>query len=358
MMSSTDIARGDKKVIILAGATSSGKSAASMELAKRIGNVEIVIADSVQVYRHLDIVANKPTSSDLATIPHHLVDISEPRDVLSAGDFCELAAERISDIIARGKLPVIVGGSTMWIKWLINGVPDAPIASEYAKARSVELLQNAHANKDWPAALSILRDANSTMVDKLSANDWYRAHRYLEIAIDLQSKAALSSSAPSAAAAPTASGLSNARKPVLADYDVRSFFLMEEDRELLFHTIDKRCEMMLEMGMIQEVGNLLLEGILVPEAVVWKSIGYRRTIQYLLDPTIEPNDLDAFLLFLRFVVFFVLCHRESSVTRNLLLCMSSIVTSPQKLVPMHANNTNIIARIHRCCSSISIANEV
>lgn len=308
MMSSTATARGEKKVIILAGATSSGKSAASMELAKRLGNVEIVIADSVQVYRHLDIVANKPTLSDMAAIPHHLVDISEPRDILSAGDFCELAAEKISDIIARGNLPVIVGGSTMWIKWLINGVPDAPIASEYAKTRSVELLQNAHANKDWPAALSILRDSGSTMVDKLSANDWYRAHRYLEIAIDLESKPQ-SASASSATAAPTTGGLSNVRKPVLADYDVRSFFLMEEDRELLYHTIDKRCEMMLDMGMIQEVGNLLLQGILVPEAVVWKSIGYRRTIQYLLDPNIEPNDVDAFMLFLRFVfvspMFFV-----------------------------------------------------
>lgn len=302
MISSAAVPSGDKKVIILAGATSSGKSAASMELAKKLGNVEIVVADSVQVYRHLDIVANKPTPDDLAAVPHHLVDIAEPRDVLTAGDFCAMAAEKISDIVGRGKLPVIVGGSTMWIKWLINGVPDAPVASEYAKTRSIELLQHAHANKDWPAALSILRACESTLVDKLSANDWYRAHRYLEIALDLQAKAQ-SSSVSSSTAATQSSSLSNVRKPVLADYDVRSFFLMEEDRELLFHTIDARCEMMLDMGMIEEVGNLLLQDILVPEAVVWKSIGYRRTIQYLLDPSIAPNDLDAFLLFLRYIFF-------------------------------------------------------
>lgn len=296
-----------KKVIVLAGATSSGKSAASLEIAKLFPDkVEIVIADSVQVYRDLNIASNKPTLEEQAIAPHHLVDIANPIDNLSAGDFCILAKEKIDDIIDRGKLPVIVGGSTMWIKWLVHGVPDAPMASEYAVQTSVELLQDAFSTKNWPLAVSILESYDSNLASKLSANDWYRMHRYLEIAIDLKKANETSSATASANVEHGVQGVSltNDRKPVLADFDVRSFFLMEEDRELLFHTIDSRCEAMLANGLLEEVGSLLLEGKLTPDAFVWKSIGYRQTIDYLLNPQISENNMEAFLLFLRYFILF------------------------------------------------------
>lgn len=290
----------NKKVIVLAGATSSGKSAVSLEIAKHLGpdSVEIVIADSVQIYKDLNVASNKPTAEEMAVVTHHLVDFADPTENITAGDFCELAASKIVDISSRGKLPVIVGGSTMWIKWLVHGIPDAPAGSELAQRLSKELLASAESTKNWPAALSILESYSPSLANKLSLNDWYRMRRYLEIAIDIQQKNSTATASATSEAMPVT--LSNERKPILSDYDVRSFFLMEDDRERLFHAIDSRCEKMLEAGLLQEVGDLLLQNKITPSTLVWKSIGYRQTIHYLLNPSIEPGDLHAFLLFLRY----------------------------------------------------------
>jgi tRNA dimethylallyltransferase len=288
----------NKKVIVLAGATSSGKSAVSLEIVKHLGpdSVEIVIADSVQIYKDLNVASNKPTAEEMAVVTHHLVDFADPTENITAGDFCELAASKIVDISSRGKLPVIVGGSTMWIKWLVHGIPDAPAGSELAQRLSKELLASAESTKNWPVALSILESYSPSLANKLSLNDWYRMRRYLEIAIDIQQKNSTATASATSEAMPVT--LSNERKPILSDYDVRSFFLMEDDRERLFHAIDSRCEKMLEAGLLQEVGDLLLQNKLTPSTLVWKSIGYRQTIHYLLNPSIEPGDLHAFLLFL------------------------------------------------------------
>jgi tRNA dimethylallyltransferase len=104
------------QVIIIAGATSVGKSAVAQEVCNTIKNAEIVIADSVQVYRYLDIGSNKPTKEEMLEVPHHMVDLCDPSEVLSTGDFSRRAADIIHEILARNKVPVVVGGSTMWIE--------------------------------------------------------------------------------------------------------------------------------------------------------------------------------------------------------------------------------------------------
>eukprot|EP01039_Chlorochromonas_danica_P002375 gene2375-2607_t len=265
------------RVIVLAGATSAGKSAAAMELVKLVDG-EIVIADSVQVYRGLDIGSNKPTLADTTIVPHHLLDLYEPSTTVTAGDFCRQAATTIKDILRRGKVPIIVGGSTMWIQWLVHGIPDAPKASEEAVQQAKELLDPLESQGKWEEGLDILRQHAPERVEKLFANDWYRLRRALVVALDHTTP------------------LHGQREPLLQEEDIRCFFLIE-DRMQLYHTIDQRCRQLLERGLLEEVTQLLLTESLLPEHPVSKSIGYRQAIAYLTQPNVLCGDHSAFQQF-------------------------------------------------------------
>ena len=293
-------------VVVLAGATSVGKSAVSMELCQRI-NSEIIIADSVQIYRGLDIGANKPSRSEQRLVPHHLIDIAEPHETWNTADFCYKALDAIDDILSRGKTPIIVGGSTMWIQWLVYGIPDAPKASENSINRAKELLDALEKKGDeesWGQALEILRSYDPVRSEKIFRNDWYRLRRYLEVSLDL-----------STADLPEKESLSGERKVLLPreKYDLRCFFLIE-DRDELYSIIDERCEQMIEAGLFSETVDLVMNDRLAPSFAVAKSIGYRQVIEYFAAdrpplspvPTAElatvrpdPRLLDLFLEFLR-----------------------------------------------------------
>ena len=122
------------KVFIIAGATCTGKSDAALKLCLTINKqynkacCEIVIADSVQVYKHLTVGCTKPTKQEQQLVPHHLVDCNElgANPSMSAGDFVDMAMAAIVDINSRGKIAVVVGGATMWLDWLIYGKPNSP----------------------------------------------------------------------------------------------------------------------------------------------------------------------------------------------------------------------------------------
>jgi tRNA dimethylallyltransferase len=117
-----------------------GKSAVARELCG-LYRAEVLVADAVQVYRHMDIGANKPTADERAAAPHHLLDLCEPpNDVFTAGDFVRAAAPLVREISGRGRLPLLVGGNTMWTQWLVTGVPDAP---KYSTANTTQLPYNA-----------------------------------------------------------------------------------------------------------------------------------------------------------------------------------------------------------------------
>lgn len=280
------------KVIILAGATSSGKSAVSMELA-RIMDIEIIIADSVQVYRGLDIGSNKPSREDQSTIPHHLIDIAEAYETLNTADYARQAADVIRGVLARRRTPVVVGGSTMWIQWLTKGISDNPKASEYAVNKANELINHLETSNNWDEALAMVTTYGSKeRIEKLSRNDWYRLRRYLEISIDNLGSESLGEDSGIDSGK---KGWTGQRTPLLADLDLRCFFLVES-REALYHTIDHRCELMLKAGFIKEVGELLLQEKLQPEYIVSKSIGYRQMIEYFIR---QPNDPKSFQDFLR-----------------------------------------------------------
>ena len=173
------------QVIIISGATSVGKSAVARELCKNI-NAEIVLADSVQIYKYMDVGSNKPSNDEMNEIPHHMVDICEPNDSYSGGDFVKQAAPIIMDILNRGKVPVIVGGSTMCIQWVVHGMPDAPKAESIDVNKAQELIGQYETSGDWSYAMNIVSMYDKTRVEKLGENDWYRLRRYLEVALAIR----------------------------------------------------------------------------------------------------------------------------------------------------------------------------
>ena len=249
-------------------------------------DAEIVIADSVQVYRHLDIGSNKPGAEELAAIPHHLVDICEPCDHFSAGEFVARAGPVIQGVLDRGKVPIVVGGSTMWIQWLVHGMPDAPKPLAADSSRATEILEPFQRRGQWAEAVAAAGLHGAERTAKLPANDWYRLHRYLEVSLSL------------ARSGVQGAALTGQRLQLLPTVDMRCFFL-SETRANLYRHVDSRCEAMIEAGLLQEVAQLVLTERLRPADPVSKAIGYRQSIEYLCRPESRPGDVATFEAFVK-----------------------------------------------------------
>ena len=248
-------------------------------------DAEIVIADSVQVYRHLDIGSNKPSAQELSDTPHHLVNLREPCEQFSAGEFVAHAGPVIRDILGRGKVPIVVGGSTMWIQWLVHGTPDAPKPCPEDSLRAAEILAPFEERGQWAEARAVASQYGAERMAKLPANDWYRLRRYLEVCLSLSRKSA-------------GAVLTGQRQQLLPDVDLRCFFL-SETRANLYRHVDSRCEAMIEAGLLQEVAQLVLSKRLTPDDAVSKAIGYRQTIEYLCRREPRRGDVAAFETFVK-----------------------------------------------------------
>jgi tRNA dimethylallyltransferase len=142
-------------IIVIAGPTGVGKSDVAIRLCKRL-NGEIISADSVQVYRGLDIGSNKASAQEQKDTRHHLLDVYAPDEDCAAGQFYDKAMDAIADINNRGKVAVVVGGTMMYIKWLINGKPNAPKPSKSTTDEVQALLQPHKDAEQWDAALALL----------------------------------------------------------------------------------------------------------------------------------------------------------------------------------------------------------
>ena len=254
------------RVLVVAGPTAVGKSSAALRLCEARDG-ELVSADSVQLYRGLDVGSNKPSPAELKRVRHHLVDVADASEPWSAGAWCAAAAEAIGDVARRGKLPVVVGGTMMYAQWLVRGAPDAPKASATAAASAQEFL--APYGDDWDKALAAVAErseACAARVAKLSQNDFYRLSRALEIELDREA----------------GGGSAEARRPVLgSDFDVRCAFLAPADRTALYHAIDERCDIMLARGLLEETANLRAAGRLPSSSTAARAIGYRQALDYL-----------------------------------------------------------------------------
>ncbi len=164
------------ELLVVVGPTASGKTALAIELAERFGG-EVVSADSVQIYTYFDAGSGKPTPAELARAPHHLVSELHPTDEVDASRFAELAEERLRQVRARGRVPIVCGGTFLWVKALVWGLAPLPPASPEARARHQALVAS-----EGPHALHArLREVDPAAAERLAINDVVRVSRALEV---------------------------------------------------------------------------------------------------------------------------------------------------------------------------------
>ncbi|KAF8655935.1 hypothetical protein HU200_060891 [Digitaria exilis] len=274
-------------VIVISGPTGAGKSRLALEVAKRLGG-EIISADSVQVYRGLDIGSAKPSMAEMSVVPHHLIDILDTVDDYSAGAFFRDARRTTQDVLDRGRVPVVAGGTGLYLRWYMYGKPDVPQSSmDITSAVWSELVGFKESGR-WDEAVQLVVQAGDPKALDLSENNWKRLSRRLEI---IRS----SGSAPSAFALPynsfdeqhdtelvesSADAKCEGRK---LDYDFFCIFLASPRIEL-YRLIDLRCEEMLADtgGLLSEASWLLDIGLHPNINSATSAIGYRQTMEYLL----------------------------------------------------------------------------
>ena len=260
--------------VAIMGPTASGKTAAALAIA-RTRPVEIISVDSALVYREMDIGTAKPTADELASAPHHLIDIIDPLDAYSVAQFRADAIRLVGEITARGALPLLVGGTMMYFKGLVDGLDDLPTADPAIRVR----LDAEAALIGWPGMHARLRERDPATAARLAPNDAQRINRALEI-IELTGK-------------PMSALLALRQKPVLP-FDLVSFALEPSDRAVLHGRIAQRFDAMLgtrdDTGLVAEVARLRARGDLSPSLPSIRCVGYRQTWDY-LDGTISRAEL-------------------------------------------------------------------
>lgn len=258
--------------IALAGPTASGKTAAALAIAQQYP-VEIISVDSALVYRGMDIGTAKPTSAELAAVPHHLIDIRDPLYAYSAAEFVADARQLIVDIAARGKLPLLVGGTMLYFKALFDGLDDMPKADPAVRAViAAEALK-----KGWPALHAELATVDPITAARLEPQDSQRISRALEVwRVSGQPLSFFHQRAVQTPATrhPTSTLIS----------------LEPQDRSWLHERIAQRFDTMLAAGFMDEVKALRARGDLHPDLPSMRCVGYRQAWEA-LDGTSPMNEL-------------------------------------------------------------------
>ncbi|MDP4078964.1 tRNA (adenosine(37)-N6)-dimethylallyltransferase MiaA [Acidovorax sp. A1169] len=248
--------------IALAGPTASGKTAGALALAAVLAPrmpVEIISVDSALVYRGMDIGTAKPSSDELAAVPHHLIDIRDPLHSYSAAEFVQDATRLIAEIRARGALPLLVGGTMLYFKALFDGIDDMPAADPAVRER----IEAQAAAQGWPALHAELARVDPVTAARLAPADSQRIQRALEVwhvsGRPLSSFHSAKDRAPSTVAASTA-----------------LFSLEPDDRAWLHARIAQRFDAMLAAGFLDEVKALHARGDLHPDLPSMRCVGYRQ----------------------------------------------------------------------------------
>lgn len=246
------------KIIAVAGPTASGKTALAIEICKKFGG-EVVSCDSMQIYRHMDIGTAKPTKEEMCGIPHHMIDIAEPDERWSVADFVKAARACIADILSRGKLPVLAGGTGLYMDSIINNTEFVTLPSdEKFKAEMKE-----YAGKNGNESLHILlREKDPEAAEKIHPNNVRRVIRALEVCHTTGKTF-------------TQVNAESHREPI---YDALIFGLNAE-RSVLYDRINKRVDRMVADGLENEVRTLLNMGI-DRNSTAMQAIGYKELLEY------------------------------------------------------------------------------
>ena len=253
--------------IAIAGPTASGKTAAALALAQHHA-IEIISVDSALVYRGMDIGTAKPTAAELAGVPHHLIDIRDPLHAYSAAEFVQDAERLIADITARGKLPVLVGGTMLYFKALFDGLDDMPKADAAVRAK----IASDALEKGWPALHAELARVDAVTAARLAPNDSQRISRALEIF--MLTGLPMSSFHHKNATENIASRTRKQAATALIS-------LEPSDRSWLHARIAQRFDTMLAAGFLDEVKALRARGDLHADLPSMRCVGYRQAWEYL-----------------------------------------------------------------------------
>ena len=243
------------KILVVSGPTASGKTALAVELALA-HNGEVVSADSMQIYRRMDIGTAKPTRAEMRGVPHHMLDVADPEEDFSVARYVELAARCVDDILARGKLPIVAGGTGLYIDSLLSGRtfarfdPDSPLRRE---------LEEELARRGGAALLEELARVDPDTAARLHPNDGKRIVRALEVyrstGTTLTAHNAMTRSLP-------------------PRYSALTLTLAFQRREDMWDRIDRRVDRMMADGLAEEVRALLDSG--VPDrCTAMQAIGYK-----------------------------------------------------------------------------------
>lgn len=247
------------KVIVICGPTASGKTFLSIELAKKI-NGEIVSADSMQIYKDMDVGTAKTTPEEMQGIKHYLQDFVEPDKRYSVADYKVDAEKAIEEILSKGKTPIVVGGTGLYVDSLIYGIEYQEIRFDEKYRKELEDI----ALKDGLETLyKKAQEIDPEAMKKISCNDKKRIMRVLEIY-------------KATGKTKTEQEIESRKKEVKYDYKV---FAIDWEREKLYKRINKRVDIMIENGLIEEVENLLKKYKEFPTAM--QGLGYKEVVEYL-----------------------------------------------------------------------------
>ena len=248
-----------EKVIVICGPTASGKTALSIELAKKI-NGEIVSCDSMQIYKEMNIGTAKPTKEEMQGIKHYMIDIISPDERYSVADYKKQAKEAIKEILSKGKVPIVVGGTGLYVDSLIYEIdyPEIEFDEKYREELDQEVEE-----RGLEALYEKAKEIDEEAIKKISPNDKKRILRILEIYHATGKNK-------------TEQEKESRKTPVEFDYKV---FALNMDREKLYDRINKRVDIMIENGLIEEVENIYKKYNKFPTAM--QGLGYKEVVQYL-----------------------------------------------------------------------------
>ena len=247
-------------IICIAGPTASGKTALAVELAKEL-NGEIVSCDSMQIYRRMDIGTAKPTREEMQGIIHHMLDVAEPEEDFSVSRYCEMASKIVDDIVSRNKTVIIAGGTGLYMDSLVKGNDFAPLPSTGMREK-LEVQADA---EGMEAMLALLNSIDPEAGARLHLKDRKRIIRALEVYYETGE---------------TITEHNRKTQMILPKYTPLWLGLDFDPRAELYSRIDRRVDVMLEAGLVEEIQNLLATGI-PAKCTAMQAIGYKEFIDAL-----------------------------------------------------------------------------
>lgn len=258
------------KVIVICGPTASGKTTLSIQLAQKI-NGEIISSDSMQIYKNMNIGTAKPDKQEMQGIKHYLLDFVEPNQRYSVADYKKDAENAIEDILQKGKVPIIVGGTGLYVDSLIYGIeyPNIEFDENYRKK-----LEKRAEKEGLEKLYEEARKIDPQAMEKISRNDQKRILRVLEI-YNATGKTK------------TEQEIESRKNEVKYDYRV---FAINMDREKLYDRINKRVDIMIQKGLIEEVENLLKKYNEFPTAM--QGLGYKEVVEYLQGKVLKEDMIE------------------------------------------------------------------